>query len=67
MNIELNTFLSIDQITYIQRHISAIKEIERACHHTIPLKHVPMMILVYMLTNLSLRLNEFTQKGDIHT
>ena len=67
MKIYLNTTSTIKKVTEIELHIYFIKERARSCHHNLPFKHIPKVILVAMLMKCELRLNMFPQKGRVST
>ena len=65
--IELNTSSSSEHVPDIEPQIHDINEISRSRCHTLPLKHVPRVILVSMLMNCTLCLKTFTQKVGFST
>ena len=58
----MNTNLSSEQITEIERQICVMKEKARACHHNIPFKNIPIVLLGVMLTNCAPWFNMFLPK-----
>ena len=49
MEIDLNTTSSSNHVLDIESKIIIIKDRARACHHTLPFKHTPKVILVAIL------------------
>ena len=52
--IKLNKTSTNEHVPKIEHQIRVVKEIERACKHTLPFKQIPKTTLVAMLTNYAL-------------
>ena len=67
MKIDINTTSISKHIPDIEIYICIIKYKARSCHHTLPFKHIPKLILVSILINCTLWLNMFPPKVGVST
>ena len=67
IKVDLNTTATNKRVTDIEHQICVHKDKSRACHHNIPLNHIPKVIKVSILMNCTLWINVLPPKGGVYT
>ena len=65
MGVSLNTAYAAKHMPEIEQQHRLIKERARACHHSLPFKMIPKIMITEMIYNCVLWINAFPPKGGV--
>ena len=65
MGVSLNIASASEHVPEIERQHRVIKERARSCHHYLPFKMIPKLMITEMIYNCVLWINTFPPKGGV--